>query len=475
MSELQWMSATEIVDEVRRRQLDPVDLAEAMILQLEGVNQSINAVIYFDKEQIRSDAEELSRKARSGEALGPLHGVPFTIKDMTAIKGLPLTYGMKPLKENIAETDAVVFRRLKEAGGLFIGKTNTPESGYYGGTDNHLFGPTHNPWKPGHTAGGSSGGAAAAVAAGIGPLAEGSDGAGSVRIPAAMCGVVGMKPTTGAVPQTLLPGRFFNWAYHGPLTRTVADNALMLDIMSGPDNSDPMSTQSLPETYSSAMEGSLAGLRIAWSEDLNVGRVDPEVSRICREAVTALADAGAVVEDKTPSWGNPSLAMWNAIWVPGFASEYDMFDWDAMHGDVDENLIALMHEAEQITAVDMGRAEAFRGQMWDVWTSFMDSYDVLISPTLASATFPHSQFAPEWLEGKSLREQILDWLLTYPFNMLNNPALTVPAGFTADGRPVGLQIAARHREEGLLYRVARHVEETRPWAGRKPEIHVTAS
>lgn len=470
MSELQWMPATEISAQVREGKLTPNDVAEAMINQLENVNPEINAVVYYDKNQIIADAEKLTREARSGDALGPLHGVPFTIKDMTPMKGLPLTFGMKPLMDNIADTDAVVYQRLRDAGGLFIGRTNTPESGYYGGTDNHLFGPTHNPWKRGTTAGGSSGGAAAAVAAGIGPLAEGSDGAGSVRIPAAMCGVVGMKPTTGTVPQNLLPGRFFNWAYHGPLTRTVADNALMLDVMAGPHNSDPLSTLGLPESYSSAVLGDIQGLRIAWSEDLGVGYVDPEVLQICRAAVEALTEAGAVVDEQTPSWGNPSTAMWNAIWVPGFASEFDMFDWDAMHGEVDENLIELMHEAQRTTAVDVGRAETFRGKMWDTWTSFMDSYDVLVSPTLGSAAFPHTQFAPDWLEGKSLREQILDWLLTYPFNMLNNPAITVPAGFTTDGRPVGLQIAARHREEGLLYRVARHLEELRPWADRKPGV-----
>ncbi len=229
-----WMSATEMAAQVASKSLSPNEIAEEMIRRVDEINPAVNAIVHFDADQVRRDAAELTRAQASGEQLGPLHGVPFTIKDLTDVRGLPTTFGLKPMRDNIAERDAVIVTRLRQAGGLYLGKTNTPESGYYGGTDNHLFGPTHNPWKPGHTAGGSSGGAAAAVAAGLGPLAEGSDGAGSVRIPSALCGVVGLKPTTGVIPQTILPGRYNNWAYHGPITRTVADNALMLDVLAGP-------------------------------------------------------------------------------------------------------------------------------------------------------------------------------------------------------------------------------------------------
>jgi aspartyl-tRNA(Asn)/glutamyl-tRNA(Gln) amidotransferase subunit A len=162
--------------------------------------------------------------------------------------------------------------------------------------------------------------------------------------------------------------------------------------------------------------------------------------------------------------------MWEGIWVPGFASEHDLLDWDSLSGQVDDKLIELMHETERTTAVQIGNADSARGLMWDTWTEFMDNYDIMISPTIASATFPLSQFAPSWLEGKSLREQLLDWLFTYPYNMLNNPAVTVPAGFTSDGRPVGLQIAAEHRQDALVLRVARVLEEVRGWADKKPEL-----
>ncbi|ERB51098.1 hypothetical protein N806_07785 [Rhodococcus sp. P27] len=265
---LHWLSATEMAASVASNSLSPNEIAEAMIQRVDAVNPSINAIVQFDREQVTRDAAELSRQQESGEKLGPLHGVPFTIKDLTAVDGLPTTFGMKPMADNIATGNAVVVDRLRGAGGLFLGKTNTPESGYYGGTDNHLYGPTHNPWKLGNSAGGSSGGASAAVAAGLGPLAEGSDGAGSVRIPSALCGVVGLKPTTGVIPQTILAGRFYNWAYHGPITRTVADNALMLDIMAGPDNADPLSIERAETSYVEAAKGDVKGLRVAWSTNL---------------------------------------------------------------------------------------------------------------------------------------------------------------------------------------------------------------
>lgn len=465
---LHWLSATEMAASVASNNLSPNEIAEAMIQRVDAVNPSINAIVQFDREQVTRDAAELSRQQEAGEKLGPLHGVPFTIKDLTAVDGLPTTFGMKPMADNIATGNAVVVDRLRGAGGLFLGKTNTPESGYYGGTDNHLYGPTHNPWKLGNSAGGSSGGASAAVAAGLGPLAEGSDGAGSVRIPSALCGVVGLKPTTGVIPQTILAGRFYNWAYHGPITRTVADNALMLDIMAGPDNADPLSIERAETSYVEASKGDVKGLRVAWSTNLGLGHVDPEVLAVCLDALSAFEELGARITEATPQWGNPSESMWNGIWVPGFASEYDLLDWENQRGEVDDNLIEIMHEAERLTGVDVGRADAFRGVMWDTWTTFMNDYDVLVSPTLASATFPLSQFAPSWLEGASLREQLLDWLFTYPYNMLNNPAITVPAGFTADGRPVGLQIAARHRRDALVLRAAANFEAVRPWADKKP-------
>ena len=466
-----WATAEELAGAIRAGDITAAEVADVMIERVERINPKINAIINFDAEQVRADAAELDRRQQAGEELGPLHGVPFTIKDLTAVKGLPLTFGMIPLKDNVVDEDAVLVKRMRAAGGLFLGKTNTPESGYYGGTDNHLFGPTQNPWKAGHSAGGSSGGAAACVATGLGPLAEGSDGAGSVRIPSALCGVVGLKPSTGRVPQTILGGRYYTWAYHGPITRTVADAALMMDVVAGPDTHDPLSLPASPVSYREAIRNlDLTGLRVAWSPDLGLGYVDPEVVEVCRKAVEAFAELGATVEEATPEWGDPEKAMWEGIWVPGFASEHDMLDWDEWKGQVDDQLVEIMRQAETLTGVDVGRADAFRGLMWDTFSAFMNKYDVLVSPTLASATFPLEQFAPSWLEGESLQRQLLGWLLTYPYNMMTTPAITVPGGFTADGRPVGLQIAGGLHADHEVLRVAAAFESVRPWAQVRPEV-----
>ncbi|MBE9373836.1 amidase [Saccharopolyspora sp. HNM0983] len=468
--ELCWLSAADTAREVRAGRLSPIDIAEAAVHRIERIDPELNALVSFDREQVLRDAAELERAQRDREPLGPLHGVGFTIKDLTAVAGLPLTFGLRPLAEEHCAHDAVAVERLRRAGGLFLGKTNTPEAGYYGGTDNHLFGPTHNPWKPGCTAGGSSGGAAAAVAAGLGQLAEGSDGAGSVRIPSSLCGVVGLKPSPGRIPQTILPARYATWAYHGPITRTVADNALMLDVLSGPHPADPLSLPTPPAhfSFSATLRGDVRGWRVAWSPDLGFAEVAPEVTEVCRQAVQVFAELGAVVEEATPALGDPEEAMWHGIWVPGYGAERDLLDWDSLRGQVDDELLELFAEGDRVSATDVGRAEAFRGRMWDVFTAFMAEYDLLVTPTLCEATFPLDRFAPLSLDGQSLRRRLLGWLLTYPFNMLTTPAITVPAGFTADGRPVGLQLCATQHREDTLLRAAACFEAAQPWQQHRP-------
>ncbi|WHU46195.1 amidase family protein [Gordonia sp. L191] len=466
-----WMTATDIAEEIAAGQLTALEVAEAACGRIEALNPALNAYVHYDRRQIIDDANRLDALQAAGAPLGPLHGVPFAIKSLTAVGGLPATHAMKPFADEIGAEDAVVVQRMKEAGGLFTGLTNAPEAGYYGGTDGHLYGATHNPWKRGFSAGGSSGGSAAAVAAGMVPIAEGADGAGSVRIPAAMCGVVGFKPSLGRIPHSLLQTKFETWVFHGPIARTPADAALMLDVMSGFDPSDPMSLTTENCSYVSHLGRSMAGLRVAYSADLHIGYVDPEVAALCRDAVEAFAKLGATVIEDTPAWGQPEQAMWEGIWVPGFAADNDLFtDWADLRGQVDDQLIEIHQQAKTLTAEQIGRAQAFRSRMYDTFTEFMQTYDLLVSPTLATATFRLDRFAPEWLSGRPLRSQLLGWLLTYPYNLLTSPAITVPAGFTADGRPVGLQIAARHRADGDALAAAQAFATVRPWHDRHPEL-----
>ncbi|HJQ48409.1 MAG TPA: amidase [Amycolatopsis sp.] len=264
--ELCWVSAGELAERIRTGEVTPTDVAEQVVARIEAVNPDVNAFIHFDREQVLRDAAQLTAAQRGGGRLGPLHGVPYSIKDLTAVAGLPLTFGLAPLRDNIPDHDAAVVSRLRDAGGLFLGKTNTIESGYHcGSTDNHLFGPTHNPWRHGSIAGGSSGGSAAAAALGMGQLHEGSDGAGSVRSPSSLCGVVGMKPTGGRIPQSILPGRYNSWVHHGPITRTVPDNALMLNVLAGPDPSDPTSLPGDDVDYVAELDKDITGWRVAYS------------------------------------------------------------------------------------------------------------------------------------------------------------------------------------------------------------------
>jgi aspartyl-tRNA(Asn)/glutamyl-tRNA(Gln) amidotransferase subunit A len=466
LKDLHLISAVDLAALIRKREISVMQVAKATLARIEVVNPRLNALIYVDPDKVLKDAQELDAAIATGRELGPLHGVPFTIKDNTSMKGLPFTCGFKPNHGTKGTYDAVVYERLKAAGGLFVGKTNLPEFGYYGGCEGHEYGAAHNPFKHGYSTGGSSGGAAASVAAGITPLAEGNDGAGSVRIPSALCGTVGLKPTVGVVPDTLFPNRYHSFLFHGPITRTVGDSALMMDAWSGPSNADPKSIVKPVASFVEATAGGVEKLRVAWSDDLGTGvHVDPQVLSVCRSALADLVSLGVEVTEAAPRWdGNISVAMWKGLWVPAFAEIYDAYDWRSLRGQADDNLIEIMREAELTTAVDVARGSVIRGKMWDAFTVFMENFDVLASPTLASATFPHGQFSPEWLHGKSVREQILDWLLTYPYNMLSNPAITIPAGMTTDGRPVGIQFAARPRQDALLLRLARNVEAVRPWA-----------
>ena len=305
MTEIAWASASELALAVRQRRLSPVEISDALLARVEAVNPGINAYVHVDADRVRRRARDLEAAVMRGDELGVLHGVPYSIKDLTAVAGLPLTFGLAPLRDQIASTSAVVVERLERAGGCLLGKTNTPEGGYYGVTDNHLFGPTRNPWRRDRIAGGSSGGAAAAVAAGLGPLAEGSDGAGSIRIPASCCGVFGMKPSFGRIPQALTLGRFAPFTHHGPITRTVEDAALMLSVMEGFHPSDPLSLPPSGVDWSAEVRKAVRGWRVAWSPDLGFARVEPEIQKICAAAVGAFEDLGCVVEESCPPWGDP--------------------------------------------------------------------------------------------------------------------------------------------------------------------------
>ncbi len=469
-----WAGAAELTSWVRDGHVTVAQVAEVMIERLHAVNPTVNAVVHFDVDRIRRDARVLDAKRAAGGPLGALHGVPYTVKEVTPVAGVPHTLGFELLKDNVAEKDALVVQRMRAAGGLHLGQTNAPEAGYCATTTNRLFGTTRNPWNPELTAGGSSGGAGAAVAAGIGPLAEGTDAGGSIRVPAAFNGVVGFKPTTGAIPHTLLPQRFATNLSHGVIGRSVDDVALMFEVCSGYDSRDPLARHvvraptAAPTTHETA--GPLAGWRVAYSPDLGFADVDEEVAAICRAATGAFADLGADVVEDRPDWQQVDEAMWTGVWVPGLAGLRDLLDWPSMRGRLADELIDLVLTGDTVSAADVARGEALRGGVWDAFASFMAGHRLLVSPTTSVAAFSAGDFAPEPLNSGSLRERLLGWTLTHPFNMTSSPAISVPCGFTRDGRPVGLQIAGRLHADADVLLAAAAFEAVKPWRDRRPSL-----
>lgn len=460
MLSIENLTATEIAEGVRSGKYDPVEIAEAVIKRTEEIEPMLNAFITWEPDEIREQARALKDRRNNGDTLGLMAGVPFAIKGSIAIKGKPATSALIAFKDEIADRDAALYTRMIEADGIFVGQTTLPEAGYAGVGESHLYGATHNPWKKGYSAGGSSTGSAAAVAAGIVPIAEGSDGAGSIRIPASACGVVGFKPSFGRIPTSVLPTRYETWVFHGPLTRTVDDAALMYHVMSGPADEDPLTLPDDGTNYLQAIQEEFESIRIAYSPDLGTGYdIDPEVAKVAKEATEKFKELGATVVEDTPNWEGIEKAFWESIWVPGFSSERHMIDWDSWEGQVDPELVAMLKESDSLTVARYGEANLVRAAMWDEYVRFMQDYDFIVSPTLTHPAHKHGQFAPDHLLGRSVREQLLGWLLTYPFNMLTVPAISMPAGFTSEDLPVGLQIAGKQHADKDVLRIARQFEQ----------------
>jgi aspartyl-tRNA(Asn)/glutamyl-tRNA(Gln) amidotransferase subunit A len=438
---------------------------EALLSRIERLNPKVNAYCTLLPDEAMRAARRAEADVMEGKALGPLHGVPVSIKDLVPTRGVRTTYGSRVYEHFVPETDAIIVERLKAAGAIIMGKTNTPEFGFMGLTDNFIFGLTRNPWNLERHAGGSSGGAAAAVAAGLGPLAVGSDGGGSIRIPSSFCGCFGLKPSYGRIPRG--PGRpdWQTLSHLGPITRTVADAALMMEVVSGRDDRD---RHSLPETglrYLPLPEGDLKGMRIAWSPDLGYALVDPKVLATVSAAVAAFESLGAEVEAVSPQLEPPGSSFF-AIWGVTFAANYLEFleEWrERMH----PRLVAMIERARDILATDYARAVRAREELWQSLRPLFEEYDLLLTPTTAVAAFNVSVY--EVTEIAGVKGTALDWTpFTYPFNFTGQPAASVPCGWTDEGLPVGLQIVGRRFDDAGVLRAAAAFERARPWAQRRP-------
>ncbi len=463
--ELCWLSATELAARYRKRTISPVEVVASVLARIEKINPTLNAFVTVTAETARHQAKLAERAlTRRSAQLGPLHGVPFSVKDLVITKGLRTTFGTPLYRDHVPTEDAPIVERMKAAGGILIGKTNTPTFGWLGATHNLVFGITRNPWDTNRTPGGSSGGASAAAAAGLGPLHVGTDGGGSIRIPASCAGIFGHKPSFGRIP-TYPPSAAWSLSHVGPLTRTVPDAALMLSVCAGPDTRDQYSLPAERVDYGQALRGGVRGLRVAYSDDLGfVDAVDPEVRAICAAAARAFRELGCRVSEVHPGWPSPMEA-WKLIFCGGIATR--MAPYLDRRQDIEPGLLRIIEE--YLTRPPAAYVQAWFDRLaWDQYPrGLFEQYDLLLTPTIACPPFPVGLDNPPEVAGRAVPSY--GWIpFTYPFNMTGHPAASVPCGFTGNGLPVGLQIVGRRHDDAAVLRAAAAFERTRPWRERRP-------
>ncbi|SFP94713.1 amidase [Geodermatophilus dictyosporus] len=468
-SDLCLRPATELAALVRKREVSARELLEAHLARIERVDPQVNAIVTLDADGARAAADAADAALAAGEEVGPLHGLPVAHKDTHLTGGMRTTWGSPLHAENVPARDELVVERLRRAGAVRVGKTNVPEFAAGSHTVNPLFGATHNPWRHGLSAGGSSGGAAAALAAGLVPLAEGSDMGGSLRNPAAFCNVVGLRPTPGRVPTWPATMGWSTLSVQGPMGRTVADVALTLSALAGPDPRAPLSLADDPAGFATPLPEDLRGLRVAWAPDLGgLVPVDPAVTAVLREVLPVVESLGATVEEACPDLREADEVFGTLrAWL-----------FDATFGDVVRRSPEAVKETIRwnaaagaaLTGADVARAELAHTRLYERVVGFFDRHDVLLAPTTQVLPFPVELEYPTEVAGVP-QSDYLGWMRSCTLvSATGCPALSLPAGFTPDGLPVGLQLVAAPRAERRLLEVAHAIEQATGHGRRRPPL-----
>lgn len=449
-------SARELARLIRDRKLSPVELLDAHLAAIEKLNPRLNAVVTLAAEQARDAAKRAEAAAAKDDKLGVIHGLPLGIKDITPTAGVRTTFASPLYKNFVPEQDAEVVKRLKASGGIILAKTNTPEFACGANTNNALFGPTRNPWNEALSPAGSSGGSAVAVASGMLPLAHGTDFGASVRVPAAFCGIVGIRPTPALTPNHPMPLAWDPGQVAGTFGRDAEDAALLLDAMIGFGRISPISVA--PPWGSAlaalAQQRDVKGLRAAYVSDLAGIGVDNEIDAVCRARALGLSDQGVAVEEIKfdVSAGRAAYQTWRGFWMVG--QQYENLDRLDQFG---ANLKGSVEAGLKLTAVDFGRAEQQRVKIFHQFRQLFEKYDVLLTPAAPVPPYPVEQNFPETLNGRKF-ENYIDWIApAYLITLVSLPAATAPAGLSKAGLPVGMQIVARRFEEPLILRMARAI------------------
>jgi Asp-tRNA(Asn)/Glu-tRNA(Gln) amidotransferase A subunit family amidase len=470
-TDLCYTPATELGRLYRARQLSPVEVTEAVLARIERLNPKLNAYLTVTADHARELARAAEERFGRGQPTGPLDGIPYSIKDLEPTAGIRTTMGSKFFEHQVPAEDGALAARLRASGGVLLGKTNTPHFGYKDMCDNLIGPPCRNPWNLGRTSGASSGGAGAAVAAGLGPVAHGSDGSGSIRIPSALCGIFGLKPSLARVPYWPSADLWNARAHNGPMTRTVRDAAILLQIMAGPDPRDPLSIDAPPEDYLAACQGDLRGRRVGWSRDLGFAAVDPEVGDIAERAARRFAELGCHVEEARVDWGNPyephKIIYSTSVAARNHDRALERPDW------IEPTLMRMILDAGKWSAIEYMKAHLWRTQFAEKVRATMERYDFLLTPQMPVAAWPADPGPFEGLPdlGGKPAHSIFDRVpFMYPFNLTGYPAANLPCGFTRERLPVGLQVVGRWHRDGEVLRAAACFEALQPWAAARPPL-----
>lgn len=467
-----YMPAAEMARKIARKKISPREIVEAIFSRIHRLNPKLTAYCTLAEEEAREQARAAEEAVMRKKNIGILHGVPVSIKDLILTQGIRTTFGSRIYENFIPREDEVAVARLRRAGAILLGKTNTCEFGYKAVTDNFIFGPTRNPWNTQLTSGGSSGGGAAAVASGLGPLAIGSDGGGSVRAPASFCGIFGLKPSKGRIPIFPIPPGWENIyrrvLHLGPMTRCVGDAALMMEAIAGADDRDPASLVLKKTSYRRGLKKGIQGLRIAWTVHLGDSIIDPIVRETFESAVGVFEEIGARLEEV-----KIDLPSMHVSYQVLFAADCAVALGDRLgkwKDQMDPGLVRLIEIGRAAGGVDYAKAVRQVHLLRNSLQAYFQKYDLLLTPTLPVQPFPIGIDWPKISDGPKIHP--LNYLVfTYPFNLTGQPAASVPCGWSPEGLPVGLQIVGRPMEDGTVLRAAAAFEEARPWQDQRPNVN----
>jgi amidase len=467
--EICFLTACEQARRIRARELSCVEVMEAHLAQITRVNPLVNAIVTLLPEQAMQGARAADAALARGDAVGPLHGLPLAHKDLVPTKGIRTTFGSPIFREFVPDMDALIVERLRHAGAIMIGKTNTPEFGAGSQTFNQVFGATHNPYDLSKTCGGSSGGAAVALACGMLPIADGSDMGGSLRNPASFCNVVGLRTAPGRVPIWPSEASWATLSVAGPMARTVADVALMLSAMAGPDPRSPIALAEPGERFARPLDRDFAGVRVAWSRDFGGLPVDPRVTAAIDAQQHVFAALGCAVEDADPGWDGADEAFkaWRA-WHFELSRGRLL---DAHRDQMKDTVIWNIEEGQRLSGPQLAAAERQRSALYQRLWAFMERYEFLILPVSQVPPFDIEQPYLTEINGVAMATYI-DWMRScYYVSTTGLPAISVPCGFTPEGLPVGVQIVGRHQDEWGLLQLAHAFEQaTGFWKQRPPVV-----